>query len=41
LNVLDSLMRSPWALALFLEVCGKVALEKAGAILDASLSRKP
>jgi hypothetical protein len=41
LNVLDALMRSPWALALFLEACGKVALEKAGAILDASLSRKP
>lgn len=41
LNVLDGLMRSPWSLALFLETCGKVALEKAGAILDASLSRKP
>jgi hypothetical protein len=27
--------------ALFLETCGKVALEEAGAILDASLARKP
>jgi hypothetical protein len=33
LHVVDGLMRSPRALADFLEVCGKVALEKAGAIL--------
>jgi hypothetical protein len=41
LHVADGLMRTPWSLALFLESCGKVALEKAGAILDASLTRKP
>jgi hypothetical protein len=39
LNVADALMRSPWALALFLEACGKTALEKAGAILDARLQK--
>jgi hypothetical protein len=39
LNVADGLMRSPWALSLFLEVCGKTALEKAGAILVARLAR--
>jgi hypothetical protein len=33
LQVADGLMRSPEALALFLEACGKVALERAGAIL--------
>ena len=37
LHVLDGLMRSPLALASFLEACGKVALEKAGAILAARL----
>lgn len=41
LNVIDGLMRSPWSLSLFLEVCGKVALEKAGAILEARVRRKP
>jgi hypothetical protein len=30
----ESLMRSPQALALFLESCGKVVLERAGAILE-------
>jgi hypothetical protein len=34
LQVLEGLMRSPWALALLLTACGKTALEKAGAILD-------
>jgi hypothetical protein len=34
LSCLDGLMRSPQALALFLEACGKVILERAGAILD-------
>jgi hypothetical protein len=33
LHVLDGLMRSPLALAGFLEACGQVALERAGAIL--------
>jgi hypothetical protein len=33
LHVADGLMRSPLALAGFLEACGKVALERAGAIL--------
>lgn len=35
LSVLERLARSPWSLALFLESCGKVALEHAGAILEA------
>ena len=35
LQVADGLMRSPRSLAAFLEVCGKVALERAGAILAA------
>ncbi|HYG65614.1 MAG TPA: hypothetical protein VEL74_23730 [Thermoanaerobaculia bacterium] len=30
----EALMRSPEALALFLEACGKVVLERAGAILE-------
>lgn len=30
----EGLMRSPQALALFLEACGKVILERAGAILE-------
>jgi hypothetical protein len=30
----EALMRSPEALAFFLEACGKVVLERAGAILD-------
>lgn len=34
LHVLEGLMRSPLALALLLEACGKVALERAGAILE-------
>jgi hypothetical protein len=38
LHVADGLMRSPLALSWFLEACGKVALEKAGAILEARLS---
>ncbi|HYG63738.1 MAG TPA: hypothetical protein VEL74_14245 [Thermoanaerobaculia bacterium] len=33
LNLVDGLMRSPLALAGFLEACGQVALEKAGVIL--------
>jgi len=33
LHVADGLMRSPLALAGFLEACGKVTLERAGAIL--------
>src|SRR4029077_13927794 len=39
LNVADALMRSPWALALFLEACGKTALEKAGVILGAGMHK--
>jgi hypothetical protein len=35
LHVADGLMRSPLALAWFLQTCGKVALERAGAILEA------
>jgi hypothetical protein len=38
LNALDGLMRSPWALSLLLEACGKTTLEKAGAILDARIA---
>ena len=33
LSLLDALARSPYSLALFLESCGKVALEHAGAVL--------
>jgi hypothetical protein len=41
LHVLDGLMRSPQALAVFLEACGGVVLEKAGAILAASCPVDP
>jgi hypothetical protein len=34
LHVVDALVRSPESLALLLEAAGKVALERAGAILD-------
>jgi hypothetical protein len=37
LHVVDGLMRSPRSLALLLEACGKVTLERAGAILAARL----
>jgi hypothetical protein len=37
LHVADGLMRTPEALALFLEACGRVALERAGAILGAQV----
>jgi hypothetical protein len=40
LHVLDGLMRSPRALARFLEACGKVALERAGAILAARVGER-
>jgi hypothetical protein len=39
LDAADGLMRSPWALSFFLEACGKVALEKAGAILEERLHK--
>jgi hypothetical protein len=35
LHVADALVRSPECLALLLEAAGKVALDRAGAILDA------
>jgi hypothetical protein len=38
LHVADGLMRSPLALAGFLEACGKVTLERAGAILAERVS---
>jgi hypothetical protein len=34
LSFLEALMRSPEALSFFLEACGKVILERAGAILE-------
>jgi hypothetical protein len=34
----ESLMRSPEALAMFLEACGKTILERAGAILEEETS---
>jgi hypothetical protein len=39
LHVLDGLMRSPLALAGFLEACGQVTLERAGAILAERVGR--
>ena len=34
LSCVEALMRSPEALSFFLEACGKVVLERAGAILE-------
>jgi hypothetical protein len=37
----DALMRSPEALSFFLEACGKVVLERAGAILEERVAAMP
>ena len=36
----EALMRSPEALAFFLEACGKVVLERAGSILEERLEER-